>query len=99
MSFAETAGSPLGISVGMFMGGFVGMLYAVILILGRAEDDGSWLRRAMSVPGRLIGVLILLISMGLTVTGVVRMAAPQIYEGVVQSISDHLPLTPQSNQR
>lgn len=99
MSFAETAGSPLGISVGMFMSGLVGMLYAVTLILGRAEDGGSWLRRAMSVPGRLIGVLILLISMGLTVTGVVRMAAPQIYEGVVQSIRDRLALTPQSNQR
>ena len=69
MSFAEAATSPLGTSVGMFVGGIIGMLYAVTLILGRAEDSGSWLRRAISLPGRLIGVFVLLISMGLSVTG------------------------------
>ena len=99
MSFAETAKSPLGTSVGMLMGGLIGMLYAVTLILGRAEDSGSWLRRAMSLPGRLIGVFVLLISTGLAITGVVRIAAPQIYEGVVRSISDRLPLTPQLDNR
>lgn len=99
MSFAETAASPLGTSIGMFVGGLIGMLYAATLILGRAEDSGSRLRRAMSLPGRLIGIFVLLISMGLTVTGVVRIAAPQIYEGVVRSIGDRLPLTPRLDKR
>jgi hypothetical protein len=99
MSFAEIAASPLGASVGMFGGGLIGMLYAITLILGRAEDNDSWLRRAISLPGRLIGVFVLLISMGLCVTGVVRIVAPQIYEGVAQSISDRLPLAPQLDKR
>jgi hypothetical protein len=99
MSFAETTTSPLGTSVGMFVGGLIGMLYAITLILGRAEDSGSWLRRAISLPSRLIGVFVLLISMGLTVAGVLRIVAPQIYEGVVRSISDRLPLAPQLDKR
>lgn len=99
ISFAEIAASPLCASVGMFCGGLIGMLYAVTLILGRAEDSDTWLRRAISLPGRLIGVFVLLISMGLSVTGVVRIVAPQIYEGVVRSISDRLPLAPQLDKR
>lgn len=99
MSFAEAASSRLGTSIGMVLGGLVGMLYAVTRILGRAEDNGSWLQRAITLPGRLLGVLLLLISTGLAAAGVVRLVAPQIYEEVVQSISDRLPRAPQLDKR
>lgn len=91
MSFGETAASPIGTSVGMFFGGLIGMLYAITLIIGRAENNSSWLRRALSVPGRLFGVLVLLVSAGLCVAGALRIVAPQIYEQTVQSISESLP--------
>ncbi len=94
MSFRETATSSLVTSIGMFLGGLIGMLYAVTLILGRAEDSGSWLRKAMSLPGRILGVFVLLVSGGLALAGLLRFVAPQMYDDIVQSIIDQLPRAP-----
>jgi hypothetical protein len=95
LSFEQAFTSPLGMSIGMLLFGVIGMLYATTLILGRAEDSSSRLRKVISLPGRILGLFVLLVSMGLTVASVARMVAPQIYERVVQSISDHLPRAPQ----
>ncbi|MBA2732104.1 MAG: hypothetical protein H0U54_04340 [Acidobacteria bacterium] len=88
LSFEEAATHPLAKSGAMFFGGIIGVLYAITLILGRAEDDDeSRLRRIVRLPIRLFGVLLLLVSAGLAVTGVVRIAAPHIYEDALRSIS------------
>ncbi|MDQ3685523.1 MAG: hypothetical protein M3430_07955 [Acidobacteriota bacterium] len=97
-SFEQVIGSPIGVSVGMLLGGVAGIIYAGTLILGRGEAGGSWLRVAASLPGRLIGLLVMLISMGLAAAGAASIVAPQTYERVVQSISDRLPRAPQPDR-
>jgi hypothetical protein len=91
MSFKQFAYSSSGTSIALLLGGLIGILYGTTLVLGRAEDSSSWVRKAMSLPGRLLGLFVLLVSVGLTVAGLTRLVAPQIYERVAQSISDHLP--------
>jgi hypothetical protein len=99
MSFEEALTSSVGKSIGMLLGGLTGMLYGMTLILGRAEDSGSWLRKAISLPGRILGVFVLVISIGLAAAGVVRLVTPQVYDDVVQAISDQLPRAPQLDNR
>lgn len=93
-SVAGLAASPLAAGSGMLLGGLAGMLYAVTLILGRAEGGDSWARRVLSLPGRLLGLLMLLASAAVAATGAVRIAAPQVYEDAVRAINERLPRAP-----
>ena len=85
---AELAASPLGVSVGMVSGGLAGMLYGLTLILGGAGVGGSWLRRAASVPRRLLGVFVLLTSAALAAAGAARIATPRAWDAAVGSVSE-----------
>jgi len=89
MSFEAAAAHPLAKSGAMFLGGIIGVLYAITLILGRAEedDDESRLRRIVRLPIRVFGILLLLVSAGLAITGVARIAVPHIYEDALRSMS------------
>lgn len=99
MAIEQALTSSLGKSIGMLLGGLTGMLYAMTLILGRAEDSGSWLRQALSLPGRILGVLVLMVSMGLAAAGVVRLVSPLAYDDLMQAISDQLPRAPQLDNK
>ena len=94
VSFTGLAAGPLAAGLGMLLAGLAGALYAVTLILGRAGDGGSWARRALSLPGRLLGVLVLLASAAMAAAGAVRIVAPQAYEGAVRFIGERLHRAP-----
>ncbi len=77
--------------VAMIVFGLVGGVYATTMILGREEDRSTRLRLLMSLPWRLLGVFVLLAALALATAGVLRLAAPQFYEGLIQSLTRLLP--------
>lgn len=95
ITFERITGSPLSRGIGLFLGGLAGMLYSVTLITGRAETGGTWLRRLITLPRTILGLVLLMISIALTGAGVTRMLFPQFYERMVQTVSDSLPRAPQ----
>lgn len=99
MPYEQALTSPLGKSIGMLLGGLAGMIYALTLILGRAEDTGSWLRKALSLPGRILGVFVLVVCIGLAAAGVVRLVSPLAYDELIKAISDQLPRAPQLDNK
>ena len=90
VTFEQITASAVGLGLGWFLGGLIGMLYSLTLIAGRAEDSGTWFRRIITLPGRMLGLVILMISIVLAAAGLTRALFPQVYEGAVQAISDKL---------
>lgn len=92
LSFERVTGGRLGAGIAMVLGGLAGLLYSVVLITGRAERRGSpFLRIMAGLPRRVLGIVLLILSLMLAATGLTNILFPQLYERVTQAIAEMLP--------
>jgi hypothetical protein len=92
--FAQVAGRLLGGRLGLVLAGLAGILYSLTLITSRTESHSTRMSVIMSLPRRVLGVIVLMVSITLTAAGMTSLLFPQVYEGVMQGISEMLPSAP-----
>lgn len=83
--------TPQGSSILWLLGSALGVLFALTMIFASDDDRGNrFVQFLKSVPGRLFGILLLVIFCALAAANLLQLVAPTVWQQVSQSILDYL---------
>lgn len=81
---------PWGQGMAMMVVGAMGILYSITAILDTSDSTSSLWTRLAHLPTRLVGLVVLVLSVGLIAIGVIRFVSPETIDRVIQSIAREL---------
>ena len=80
--------------IALFFGGALATTYGFTLMLGRDQANCGGLRILASIPGRIFGLLLLVLGSSIVLLGILEMIIPNIFINVIDFLKGLLPSLP-----